>query len=146
KNKDDVFSHFIQRELMVTQQELNQAVSNSTSPKEKIVNYIRTRYKAILEYKEKYPVLRTEYFHFYPLLDRIREGLTNYEITIITDILEEGVKKNMFRVDDVKATAKMVVTILKGVELPLVLDNENKIKASEIERFTKIFLKGIEKN
>ncbi len=54
------------------------------------------------------------------LTEKFRKKYDDEEISIITQILEEGSRSGIFKVKDFYMSALAIVTAMKGLELPLV--------------------------
>ncbi len=144
KSKEDIFAKVIHKDSRYYQQLLNQAISEGESPQEKIGAYVLTRMEHLKELSNYYTTLTDEYLEQYGFVENIRRDFTDYEISTLTDLIQEGVDNGVFEVEDVPGTARNFAIVLKGLEYPLIIKSENGDLAIECRQMLSILFKGIE--
>ncbi len=90
-----------------------------------------------------YDAIRTEVVSHLDFIDKIRKKYDREEIHLLQDILEEGVTKNQFRIENVELTAIAVVTALKGLEIPLFWSDKRKNAEEQMEELLNVLFYGI---
>ena len=133
-SKEDIFNAVVNKEARNLKEELEKVINDSSlSPKEKLMQYIVVRMERVKELVNYYEALKSEYLSHYDFIDQIRQKHDEWEIESIQKILNEGVSKGSFDVEDTYLTAMGIVVAMKGLEIPLFLkqqisDSEEKIK------------------
>jgi hypothetical protein len=89
-------------------------------------------------------VLRTEVVAQRDFTDQIRMKTDEEEIRIIRGILDEGVSAGIFNLEDTYLTSIVIVTALKGMEIPLVIarKEENHLEIT-LDRLLDILFYGM---
>ena len=124
KNKEDVFKAVIEREAAELEKALNEAIADKTSPEEKLKAYFYARMRTMLNLSNFYDAMKNEVLDHLPFINKIRTEVDNKELTLVKSILEEGVEKGDFEVKDLEMAAITLVTSLKGLEIPLFVENK----------------------
>jgi AcrR family transcriptional regulator len=124
-SKEEVFKAVVEREIEELKSELQNGVLKIDDPIERLKEYIRFRMKKMKELSNFYATLKSEYLSHLEFAEKVRKNYDQEEIKIVREILEEGVKRGLFVVDDPSLSAVAIVTATKGLEVPLFL-NKNK--------------------
>jgi AcrR family transcriptional regulator len=142
-SKEEIYEAVIEREAELLRREVIKSISNSDDPKDKLRNYVLTRMKTFRRVSNFYDAIRTEVVSHLDFIDKIRKKYDREEIHLLQDILEEGVNKNVFRIENVELTAIAVVTALKGLEIPLFWSNKRKNAEEQTEELLNVLFYGI---
>jgi AcrR family transcriptional regulator len=142
-SKEEIYEAVIEREAELLRREVIKSISNSDDPKDKLRNYVMTRMKTFRRVSNFYDAIRTEVVSHLDFIDKIRKKYDREEIHLLQDILEEGVNKNQFRIENVELTAIAVVTALKGLEIPLFWSNKRKNAEEQTEELLNVLFYGI---
>jgi AcrR family transcriptional regulator len=142
-SKEEIYEAVIEREAELLRREVIKSISNSGDPKEKLKNYVMTRMKTFRRVSNFYDAIRTEVVGHLDFIDKIRKKYDREEIHLLQDILEEGVAKNIFRIENVELTAIAVVTALKGLEIPLFWSGKRKNAEEQTEELLNVLFYGI---
>jgi hypothetical protein len=73
----------------------------------------------------------------------VREEYDKQEVKLLKTILLEGIKKNVFIVDNLDITANVIVTAMKGFEIPFFKGNENGEIEKRLNELIRILINGI---
>jgi len=145
KSKEEIFAEVIRKESLVLKQKLHEAISKADTPQEKIKAYVLTRMMHLKELSNYYTTLTDEYLEHYSFVENERKDFTEHEIKTLKEILTQGKEQNIFAIEDVGLTARMIAIALKGLEYPLIVENksQNNMEA-EINQMLNILFKGLE--
>ncbi len=124
RNKEDVFKEVIEKEAKILEQNLIQAISSKFSPEDKLKTYIYTRMRTMLSLSNFYDALKNELLDHLPFINALRKEIDNNEIDLVKSILTEGVEKGIFDIKDIHFSTITIVTTLKGLEIPLFVENK----------------------
>ena len=143
KSKEEIFAEVIHKESIVLKQKLQEEISKADTPQDKIKAYVLTRMMHLKELSNYYTTLTDEYLEHYSFVENERKDFTEHEIKTIKEILLQGIEQNVFEMEDVTLTARMIAIALKGLEYPLIIEDENDMEF-EINQMLKILFKGLE--
>ncbi len=146
KNKEDIFREVIQKESKILKEKIEEELRKVNTPQEKIGAYILTRMKTIKNLSNYYETLITnDYFEHYKFIEEERKDFTNYEIDLFENILIDGISTNDFEVENIKDTARMMIIAMKGIEIPVIIEDSGIELEKGITLLLNILLKGIER-
>jgi len=144
KSKEAIFKEVVIKEGKVIQDKIRIAINNESTPQDKVAAYFITRVLSVKELTNYYSALRDQYLDHYSFIEKAREAHDVFEKTTISNILQEGVSKGIFNVEDVHLIAEIIVVALKGLELSWSIDkNEIEIR-DDINMLLKVLFRGIE--
>jgi len=124
KNKEDVFRAVVEKEAKELEQNLIQAISTKSSPEEKLKTYVYTRMRTMLSLSNFYDALKNELLDHLPFINALRKEVDNKEIEMVKNILSEGVDNGLFDIKNIHFASITIVTTLKGLEIPLFVENK----------------------
>lgn len=145
KNKEDIFKAIIEKEAKKLEENLINAIKRHNTPDEKLKAYILSRMNIMKELSNFYTAIKTELFEHLPFINEIRKNIDKKEYDLIKGILEEGKKMSVFEFDDSDEVVTTILNILKGLEIPLFVENRVDNLDKYIDKFIKILYYGIKK-
>lgn len=144
KNKESIFQEVISKEGHVVQEKIRKAVNAEELPQDKMRAYFLTRMLSLRSLANYYSALRDEYLDHYAFIEKERQSHDVFEITMVSNILQEGIQKAKFEIDDVTLTAETIVTALKGIEYQWPIQVAEEQIKNNVDALLKILFKGIE--
>jgi hypothetical protein len=81
---------------------------------------IYTRLDAIKATVYRNGTLRADFFRDIWKVEKVRKRFDAREVALYKDVLQEGVDKGVFDIDDVDVTATILHYCIKGVEVPYI--------------------------
>ncbi len=145
KSKEDIFAEVIRKEAGILKQKIIEEILKVDTPQEQIRAYVHTRMKHLRKLSNYYTTLTEEYMEHYSFVEKERAEFTEYEINTLIGILNFGIKKGVFDIEDVQLTAKMIIIALKGLEYPLLIEEKSENMETKIDAMLNILFKGLEK-
>ena len=136
-SKEDIFRAVLDKENRLWSQKVREVINGASTPQEKLRAYLVTRMKYLSKLTNFYSALREEYLEHYAFIENIRKRYFREEIEIVKAILEEGVKKRIFKVEELGLMAFVIVAALKGLEYPWTME----IPMPDIEKSIDFLLK-----
>lgn len=124
-SKEDVFKAVVEKEADELKAELAEKVLVIEDPMERLKEYISFRMKKLKQLSNFYAALKSEYLSHLDFIEKIRKTYDNEEIAIVKRILEDGIYKGKFLIEDPGLSALAIVTAMKGLEVPLLLTDKN---------------------
>lgn len=146
ESKEDVFRAIVEKESGILINEITKAINMEETHQGKLRSYFITRMKILHKLANFYSTLRDEYLKHYSFIEKIRKQHDKEEIKIVKEILQGGVEKGIFIVNDPEVTAFAIITALKGLEYPWVKENDVTKTEDRIDILLEILFNGIVKN
>ncbi len=144
RDKKKILSSVIRQEAEILIEKLRTAVQQAASPQEKLQAYVVTRMHLLFELSIYYASLTEAYLEQYTFIEQEREAFTNFENSTIQEILSDGIDMGIFRISDVITTAKMLIIIMKGLELRLIIGKSMDDLDETVSTMLDILLQGLE--
>ncbi|MDE6836746.1 MAG: TetR/AcrR family transcriptional regulator [Muribaculaceae bacterium] len=120
KSKRDIFNAVIETETDQLLHKLRTIVATSATPEEKLYQYIAVRLETMKEIVSRNGSLRAGFFLDVRKVDRARAMISKKEIALLMDILHEGVDSKVFRIDNVKESAIVIMNAIHGLDVPYI--------------------------
>ena len=145
KSKEEVFAAVIEKEGNTMFKELNKIITANIDCKLKLKKYIITRMSLIDELSNLYSAIKLDYLNHFNFIQKYREKYDEYEILFIEQILQDGINKKEFNIDedDTKMYAYGIATALKGLEIPFFLENKYSKLNSRLDSMLNILIYGL---
>jgi AcrR family transcriptional regulator len=125
KSKEDIFKAVIEKEADELKEELMKGIQDIDDPIEKLKVYITIRMRKVKKLKNFYSAVTSDYLSHLEFIEEIRKKYDTDEIVIVTGIIENGIQKGKFAVDDPNLSAVAIVTAMKGLEVPIFISKEH---------------------
>ena len=145
KNKEDVFRAVVEKEAIELQTAILKSINGHNSPEEKLKAYFLVRMHTLLNVSNFYDAMKNELLDQLQFINQIRVETDKAELELVKGILMEGVKKNSFEIKDVDTTANVLVTLLKGLEIPFFTQKKYEHFETHINYLFEILCRGIVK-
>jgi len=144
KSKEEVFQAVVEKEAADLKSAITLKVKEANSAKEKLRVYIFVRMDGFKNWGNFYDALKDEYLSNYEFIEKIRVKYDQNEIDSITHIIREGIERGEFKNLNAGLTAKTILIAMKGLEAPLLLDDQKESNfAKEIDDMLDILFYGI---
>jgi len=144
KSKEAIFKEVVAKEGKIIQNKIRIAINKESTPQDKVAAYFITRILSIRELTNYYSALRDQYLDHYSFVEKERVAHDVFEKTTISNILQEGVTKGIFNVEDVYLIAEIIVLALKGLELSWTIEKTEVDIKNDINILLKVLFKGME--
>ncbi len=79
----------------------------------------------------------------FPYVERERALFVEAEKKIVISILKDGIKNNIFNIDDPEFVAFSILASIKGLEESLLQDSKRKMNEEDINSMLNMFFNGI---
>jgi AcrR family transcriptional regulator len=143
KSKEEIYEAVVSHEADLLRTEIVKSISQVSHPVDKMKNYIFTRMRTLRKVSNYYEALSSEVVSHLEIINKIRDKYDRAEITLLQNILDEGVAKRVFHIEDTELTAVAIVTALKGLEVPMFWSNKRKDAEGQLERLLNVLFYGI---
>ena len=122
RNKEEIYYAVIEEELERLSEKMDEVASMDVEPEEKIFTLIYTHLSIIRDTVARNGTLRAEFFRNIWMVEKVRKALDVEEHRILQKVLQEGVDKGRFRIENVGLMADIVYYSVKGLEVPYIYD------------------------
>jgi len=124
-SKEEIFKAVVEKEAEELKAELYKKISDIEDPIERLKVYITVRMRKLNKLTNFYSALKSDYLSHFEFIEQIRKSYDLDEIRIVTGIIQEGIEKNKFSVEDPNLSAVAIVTAMKGLEVPIFTSKEH---------------------
>jgi AcrR family transcriptional regulator len=132
QSKEDIFRAVVEKEADELKEQLDRALRTDASPLEKLKAYILFRLHHLRTLKNFYAALNDEYLSHLGFILEIRQNFDQEELQLVKEIIEEGMTDGSFQITSSEIGAIAIATMMKGLELPLLLSQEHKTDREEL--------------
>lgn len=122
RNKEEIYYAVIEEELERLSEKMDEVASMDVEPEEKIFTLIYTHLSIIRDTVARNGTLRAEFFRNIWMVEKVRKAFDVEEHSILQKVLQEGVDKGRFRIENVGLMADIVYYSVKGLEVPYIYD------------------------
>ena len=126
QSKEEIFRAVVEREAKELKIQLERTIKKDDDPIDKLKTYILFRLHHVKTVEIFYAALNDEYLSNMDFILEIRRQFDLQERQVVKEILEEGMRKGTFQVVSSEIGAIAIATMMKGLELPLLLSDEHK--------------------
>ncbi len=120
KGKEEIFQAVVDREANLLRVKVKEILESGLPVTEKLRSYVKMRMDLIKQLSNYMEILKNDDLMNLELTEKFRKKYDDEEITIVKQMLEEGINRNEFKVKDLNLSALAIVTAMKGLEIPLV--------------------------
>lgn len=120
KNKTDIYHAVIQSELNIIYHSLESVIGKDIAADEKLLEFIDIRLESIKNAVLRNGTLKAYFFRDIWRVEKVRRDFDSREIAYIQTILNEGVARDIFRIDDTASMAVILHYAFKGLEVPYI--------------------------
>lgn len=126
RNKEDIFRAVVTYEAKQLKNKLDKIIQKEENPSDRLRAYILFRLHHVRTLSNFYAALNDESLSHINFIPRIRKGFEKEEQYMVRSILEEGMAAGEFKIKSSEIGAVAISAMLKGLELPLLLNESFK--------------------
>ena len=143
-SKEEIFQEVVEFEAGVLKERLNRVIRKIDTPTDRLKAYIMFRLHYVSSLANFYAALNEESLSHLGFILEIRRNFEIEEQQLVSKILEEGMEEGSFHLTSSKIGAIAISTMMKGLELPLLLSEAHKTDRVELmEDLTRVLFYGI---
>jgi AcrR family transcriptional regulator len=142
-SKEEIFEAVVEKEANLLRAEILNALENSYTPQDKLKSYVHTRMKGFQKLVNIHEALKSDYLSHLDFIHRMREKYDNEEISVLEQILQSGVNKDAFHVENCHIASIAIITALKGLEVPLLWSKGETNLEYQLDNVLNVLLYGI---
>lgn len=122
RSKEEIYYAVIEEELERLSEKMDEVLSMNVEPEEKVFTLIYSHLNIIKDTVARNGTLRAEFFRNIWKVEKVRKTFDEEERRFLSQVLQEGVDKGRFRIDNVGLMADIIHYSLKGLEVPYTYD------------------------
>jgi AcrR family transcriptional regulator len=123
KSKDEIFKAVIDAEAEIRNKAIEAQICRIEDPRLKLKTYIYVRMQTLKMVANYYEAIKNDLLDNLNFVNSFRNDHFEEEINRIQGMLREGIDLKIFTIENPLLTARTIVTILHGFEVPLILKN-----------------------
>jgi len=123
-SKEKLFNEVLKQELGGLKTALSEIVDSDDNSINLLTNYMLTRFSLLNHAVNYHETLKADFFEKYHFVKDVRDDFDAFEKRQLTAIIEKGNREGYLGVQNVKATVDVAMMIIKGIEIPLFLQNK----------------------
>jgi AcrR family transcriptional regulator len=123
-SKEDIFKAVVEKEAEELKEELYKKIADIEDPIERLKVYITVRMRKLNKLTNFYTALKSDYMSHLEFIEQIRKSYDQDEVRVVAGIIQEGIERGKFSVEDPHLSAVAIVTAMKGLEVPLFINKE----------------------
>lgn len=122
RHKEEIYYAVIEEELALLSEKMEGVTKMHAEPEEKIFALIYTHLSIIRETVLRNGSLRAEFFRDIWMVEKFRRTFDEKEHRILQFVLQEGIDKGRFRIENVGLMTDIIHYSVKGLEVPYIYD------------------------
>lgn len=144
KSKDEIFKAVIEAESEIRNQTIDEQVSAVEDPQQKLRTYIYVRMLSLKKVNNYYEAIKNDLLDNLYFVSNLRVVHLDSEVNSVKNLLLDGIEKGIYTIQNPELTARTIVTLLQGFEVPLIKKNlsDEEIQKS-IDEMLNILFHGI---
>ena len=126
RSKEELFNEVLKQELGSLKTVLQKIVESKNNALTILSEYMLTRFKLLNEAVNYHETLKADFFEKYHFVKDVRDDFERFEQLQLTTIIEKGNEEGYLHVENVGPTVDVAMMIIKGIEIPLFLQDKYK--------------------
>ncbi|UBM61645.1 TetR/AcrR family transcriptional regulator [Candidatus Sulfidibacterium hydrothermale] len=146
ESKKEAFQEVVQLEGEILRKKLLKIVQDPRrTARQKLEDYILTRWKEFEKLGRRYQTMRQEFIHNARFVDKYRQQYDELERQFIAEIIRQGVKSKEFRIQDseVELMALTLSLTMKTLEIPFFAEGDVRTFLPKLKRLLDVLFHGL---
>lgn len=123
RNKHDIYNAVVESESDKLIMQLRMIVAKQESAEEKFHEYVICRLETMRQIVSRNGTLKAGFFRDWIKVDRARKSISQKEIAMLREILEEGSNNGEFDIMDVNRLAVIITHTIQGLDVTYIRDS-----------------------
>lgn len=144
QSKEEIFRAVVEKEAEELKERLDRTLRKDDLAIDRLKAYILFRLYRVRSLENFYAALQEEELAHMDFILQIRRNFDMEERHLVREILEDGMRSGSFQISSSEIGAIAISTMMKGLELPLLLSDEHKTDREELlEDLIRVLFYGI---
>ena len=144
-SKEEIFEAVVKTEANILKEEILNKLNSTDEPLQKIKYYISSRTNGIKKLGNFYNAMQNDLLNHLHFIEQARKEYDEMEFDLICGILTDGNKKEIFDIQEPRLAAMVLITIMKGLEIPVFKDTLQYDLENRIDDLLDFVYEGIKK-
>ncbi len=145
KSKEEVFAEVIKKEIAGLKTAIIEAIDKEDDPYNKFRKFVESRLNYMNEKADQYTNVKDEYLKHFEFIGNLTADYSDWELSVIRNIVEYGRSKGLFEVTDLDSVSQALFFALKGLEYPWTTNLTRKEIEKSVDALVDVLLRGISK-
>jgi AcrR family transcriptional regulator len=132
KSKEEIFEAVVEKEAEELKIALEKVIQSGKDPMERLKGYIMFRLYHARTVSNFYSALKEKSLNQMHFVEGVRKNFEEQEFHMVAEILETGIKEGAFKINNSKIGSIAITTMLKGLELPLFLNEYTRAEKEKL--------------
>ena len=141
--KDDIFNAVVDCEAKKIRRKLTDILEQNDDPRTRLRKYIVARMQAMKDISQTYSTIFDPNLMHYDFIEKVRRKYDREEHYTIRRILEEGIQRGVFNVQDPSLASTVICKAMKGLEIPLFWRNKDEHEFHHVENLIHLLFYGL---
>jgi len=144
QSKEEIFEAVVEKEAEELRIALEKVIKSGKDPMERLKDYIMFRLYHARTVSNFYAALKEESLNQMHFVEGVRKLFEEQEFQMVAEILETGIHEGAFKINNSKIGSIAITTMLKGLELPLFLNEYTRAEKEKLlEDLIRILFYGL---
>jgi len=143
KSKEELFIAVVKNELDTVKYELTQIAQEDDDSVSKLKKYMNARIQLLVPAFNYHETLRSDVTDPIDFVESVKNEFYFYDIEQVKIILKEGIENESFRDIDCTFVAELIEMVMRGLEIPFLLQNIHVEMQPRSEELFTILLDGL---
>lgn len=144
QSKEEIFRAVVEKEAEELQERLDRTLRKDDLAIDRLKAYILFRLHRVRSLENFYAALNEDDLSHMDFILKIRRSFDMEERRLVSEMLEDGMQNGSFQISSSEIGAIAISTMMKGLELPLLLSEEHKSDREELlEDLIRVLFYGI---
>lgn len=144
QSKEQIFRAVVEKEADELKERLDRTLRKDDLAIDRLKAYILFRLHRVRSLENFYAALKEDDLSHMDFILQIRRDFDMEERRLVREILEDGMQNGSFQISSAEIGAIAISTMMKGLELPLLLSDEHKTDREELlEDLIRVLFYGI---
>ncbi|MFP4547314.1 MAG: TetR/AcrR family transcriptional regulator [Fidelibacterota bacterium] len=147
KNKDEIITEVAKIEGRAIQREVYKAIQQKNDPKSKLLAFVTTRIKHVKKIAGFYgeDQLQKNLHKYYFAFEEFQRQFYDFEENLLFSILEDGMEKEIFDIENLRLTTSALLSGLRGIEYQWTFNASVDEAIGQAKLLLELLINGIKK-
>jgi len=143
KSKDEVYEAVLEKETSNMITPMQAVVKSELKPTEKLNKYAQARIAAIYKIAANHHAFKVGFIQNDKVILKLRMRFDKFDTELLSQIVDEGIKKGVFKISNKELTVKNILVGLKGMEIDFIKNDFNDNCKKQLDHYINIIVNGI---
>ncbi len=147
RNKDEIISEVAKEEGKIIQREVFKAIQQEQDPKSKLLAFVSARIKHVKKIAGFYgeDQLQKKLHKYYFAFEEFQKQFYDFEENLLHSILEDGMDKGLFEINNLRLTTRALLSGLRGIEYQWTFNTSVEDAIEQAKLLLELLINGIKK-